>query len=72
MKSDIQYTLLCGCNHYFGDDSKEWFVKEMQELESKVYNFYKEALIELKLVEGAGNKIKRAMKEWLFEEIFKK
>ena len=32
-----------GCHHCFGDRCKIWFVKEMQDLESKTYKCFKES-----------------------------
>ena len=35
IKSDVEHVLPSGCHPFFADDCKTWFVKKLQELESK-------------------------------------
>ena len=51
----LEHILPSGCHHYSGDDCKEWLVREMQELESKMYKCSNETNMELKMGKKCRN-----------------
>ena len=48
-ESDLEHISPSGCGHFSADVCKEWFVKEMQELENKKYNFFNETDADIKM-----------------------
>ena len=60
IRFDWKHNFPSGSHLYFRDVCRNWFVWERQQLDSKLYTFFNETKIWLKMGGRAGNKIKMA------------